>query len=159
MCPQLLAVLAGCDLVYLVTMLLESIRKFGLETRFFISSPISVFASISFLSRLHLLLIPYLLFPLNAISMMASVYMTLALAVERFPFELGHKINSFTSFDFEHISFRMTGQSKYVLGHITLTRYLAVYRPLDYSRMATDSSSHLRWIFSANSSKFGFIEN
>ena len=41
MCPQLLAVLAGCDLVYLVTMLLESIRKFGLETRFFISSPMS----------------------------------------------------------------------------------------------------------------------
>ena len=51
-----------------------------------------MFASISFLStpipRLHLLLIPYLLFPLNAISMMASVYMTLALAVERSPFEL-----------------------------------------------------------------------
>ena len=106
MCPQLLAVLAGCDLVYLVTMLLESIRKFGLETRFFISSPISVFASISFFSisfishhtsisffsRLHLLLIPYLLFLLNAISMMASVYMTLALAVERFPFELDQSV-------------------------------------------------------------------
>ena len=41
--------------------------------------------SISFFSRLHLLLIPHLLFPLNAISMMASVYMTLALAVERCP--------------------------------------------------------------------------
>ena len=118
LCPQLLAVLAGCDLVYLVTMLLESIRKFGLETRFSISPPPShtypclalyrltpqIFrppkvlclpplakslrknvdtSVISFLSRLHLLLIPHLLFPLNAISMMASVYMTLALAVER----------------------------------------------------------------------------
>ena len=93
MCPQLLAVLAGCDLVYLVTMLLESIRKFGLETRSFIpSSPISMFASISFFSRLHLLLIPYLFFPLNAISMMASVYMTLALAVERFPFQLDQSV-------------------------------------------------------------------
>ena len=99
--PQLLAVLAGCDLVYLVTMLLESIRKFGLETRSFISSfsiittfsinsfsiPLfsrpATFSTSFFLFRLHLLLIPHLLFPLNAISMMASVYMTLALAVER----------------------------------------------------------------------------
>ena len=53
---QLLAVLAGCDLVYLVTMLLESIRKFGLETRFFIFNPffVSPFSapdSISFSSQ------------------------------------------------------------------------------------------------------------
>ena len=78
---QLLAVLAGCDLVYLVTMLLESIRKFGLETRF--DSNHLLLVLLILLPRLHLLLIPNLLFPLNAISMMASVYMTLALAVER----------------------------------------------------------------------------
>ena len=78
---QLLAVLAGCDLVYLVTMLLESIRKFGLETRF--DSNHLLLVLLFLLPRLHLLLIPNLLFPLNAISMMASVYMTLALAVER----------------------------------------------------------------------------
>ena len=78
---QLLAVLAGCDLVYLVTMLLESIRKFGLETR--CGSNHLLLVLLFLLPRLHLLLIPNLLFPLNAISMMASVYMTLALAVER----------------------------------------------------------------------------
>ena len=57
--------LSAFDLIYLLTMLLEALRKFGLE------------------SDLHLLLLPHLLFPLNAISMMASIYMTVALAVER----------------------------------------------------------------------------
>ena len=36
-------------------------------------------------------------------------------------------------------------------------RYLAVYRPLDYSRMATDASSHLRWKFSFFVKKSVFI--
>ena len=45
------------------------------------------------LPRLHLLLIPNLLFPLNAISMMASVYMTLALAVERLTHSMRENIS------------------------------------------------------------------
>ena len=63
---QLLMVLVVFDLVYLITMMLESIRKFGLE------------------SELHTLLLPHLLYPLNAISMMGSIYMTMVVGMERY---------------------------------------------------------------------------
>ena len=54
------------DMVYLLTMVLESLRKFGFE------------------SNIHTMLFPYLLYPLNAISMMGSIYMTMAVGMERY---------------------------------------------------------------------------
>ena len=63
---QLLTVLVVYDMVYLLTMVLESLRKLGLE------------------SEIHTMLFPYLLYPLNAISMMGSIYMTLAVGMERY---------------------------------------------------------------------------
>jgi len=63
---QLLRVLACFDLVYLVTMILESMRKLGLET------------------WLHLVIFPQFLHPLNAIAMMGSIYLTVGVALERY---------------------------------------------------------------------------
>ena len=56
---KLLATLAVFDLVYLVTMLLESLRKLGLHHDY------------------HVILYPHLLHPLNSISLMCSIYMTI----------------------------------------------------------------------------------
>ena len=82
---QLLAVLASFDLLYLITMLLESMRKVGLET------------------EPQLLLFPYILYPLNSIAMTGSIFMTVGVATER---------------------------------------YIAVYHPLYYNKILTDTTSH-----------------
>ena len=63
---QLLVVLVMFDLVYLITTMLESMVKLGIE------------------SDIHTYLFPYLLYPLNAISMMGSIYMTMAVGLERY---------------------------------------------------------------------------
>ena len=52
---KLLAVLAVFDLIYLVTMMVDSMSKLGLE------------------NDLHILMFPYILHPLNSISMMCSI--------------------------------------------------------------------------------------
>ena len=62
---SLLLVLVINDILYLVTMLFDSISKLGMESFF------------------HTLLFPYFLFPLNSISMTSSIYMTMAVAMER----------------------------------------------------------------------------
>ena len=62
---QLLAVLCTFDMVYLLTMMLEAIRNLGLET------------------SVHVIIFSYLLYPLNAIAMMGSIYMTIVIGFER----------------------------------------------------------------------------
>ena len=84
---QLLTGLVIYDLVYLLTMMLGSLRKFGVQ------------------SDLHIVLFPYVLYPMNAISMMGSIYMTMAVGMER---------------------------------------YIAVYQPMEYSRVANDASAHTK---------------
>ena len=63
---KLIATLAIFDLIYLLTMLLESLRKLGLQT------------------NTHVILSPYFLYPLNSISLMCSIYMTIGITLERF---------------------------------------------------------------------------
>ena len=63
---QLLVVLVMYDLIYLLSMMLESLIKLGLD------------------SDIHTILFPYVLYPLNAISMMGSIYMTMAVGMERY---------------------------------------------------------------------------
>ena len=63
---HLLAVLAVFDPIYIVTMLLDSISKLGLE------------------NDLQILMFPHFLHPLNSISMMCSIYMTVEVAMERY---------------------------------------------------------------------------
>ena len=63
---KLIATLAIFDLIYLVTMLLESVTKLGLQTDY------------------QTLVTPYFLYPLNSISMMCSIYMTIVVTLERF---------------------------------------------------------------------------
>ena len=65
---HLLAALCLFDMIYLITMLLEALRNLGLGT------------------TTHTITIPSFLYPLNAIMMMASIYMTLVIGLER----LGH---------------------------------------------------------------------
>ena len=62
---QLLAVLCTFDMIYLLTMLLESVRNLGLET------------------SVHIIIFSYFLYPLNAIAMMSSIYMTIVIGFER----------------------------------------------------------------------------
>ena len=69
---QLLAVLCTFDMIYLLTMMLEAIRNLGLET------------------SVHVIIFSYLLYPLNAIAMMGSIYMTIVIGFERY---LLHKSN------------------------------------------------------------------
>ena len=82
---QLLTGLVVFDLVYLFTMMLEALRKIGVHF------------------DIQVILFPHILYPMNAISMMCSIYMTMAIGMER---------------------------------------YLAVYRPMEYSRMVNDASTH-----------------
>ena len=63
---KLIATLAIFDLIYLLTMLLESLRKLGLQ------------------SNTHVMMSPYFLYPLNSISLMCSIYMTIGISLERF---------------------------------------------------------------------------
>ena len=81
---QLLAVLASFDLLYLITMFLESMRILGCETDF------------------HIFMFPYFLYPINFIAMTGSIFMTVGAAPER---------------------------------------YIAVYYPLYYNKILTDTSS------------------
>ena len=63
---KLLAILAVFDLVYLVTMMMDSLRDLGLH------------------SYIQTLMFPHFIFPLNSISLMCSIYMTLIVALERY---------------------------------------------------------------------------
>ena len=63
---QLLVVLVTYDMIYLITTLLESMVKLGFEY------------------DIHTYIFPYLVYPLNAISMMGSIYMTMAVGFERY---------------------------------------------------------------------------
>ena len=63
---KLIATLAIFDLIYLMTMLLESLKKLGLQT------------------DTHIIISPYFLYPLNSISLMCSIYMTIGITLERF---------------------------------------------------------------------------
>ena len=63
---QLLVVLVMYDLIYLITTMIESTTKLGVE------------------HEAHTFLFPYLLYPLNAMSMMGSIYMTMAVGLERY---------------------------------------------------------------------------
>ena len=63
---QLLVVLASYDMIYLVSMFLESMRRIGLET------------------DLHIFLFPYFLYPLNFIALTGSIFMTVGVATERY---------------------------------------------------------------------------
>ena len=63
---KLLAILAVFDLVYLVTMMMDSLRDLGLH------------------SYIQTVMFPHFIFPLNSISLMCSIYMTLIVALERY---------------------------------------------------------------------------
>jgi hypothetical protein len=63
---KLLAILAVFDLIYLFTMVIDSLSKLGLK------------------NNLHILMFPHFLHPLNSISMMCSIYMTVGVALERY---------------------------------------------------------------------------
>ena len=63
---KLLAILAVFDLVYLVTMMMDSLRDLGLHSYF------------------QTLMFPHFIYPLNSISLMCSIYMTLIVALERY---------------------------------------------------------------------------
>ena len=89
-CPQLLAALASFDLTYLLTMLLEGLRRLGLET------------------RLHIQLFPFLLYPLNAIAMTGSIFMTVPPPA---PLYSGPQVG------------------------VAVERYIAVYHPLYYNKV------------------------
>ena len=65
---HLLAALCLFDMIYLITMMLEALRNLGLE------------------SSAHTIIFPSFLYPLNAIIMMASIYMTLVIGLERLGF-------------------------------------------------------------------------
>ena len=62
---QLLAMLCTFDMVYLLTMFLEALRNLGLET------------------PTHIIVFSYFLYPVNAIAMMGSIYMTMVVGLER----------------------------------------------------------------------------
>ena len=62
---HLLAVLCLFDLLYLFTMMLEALRNLGFE------------------SSAHTIIFSSFLYPLNAICLMASIYMTLVIGLER----------------------------------------------------------------------------
>ena len=62
---HLLAALCLFDMIYLFTMMLEALRNLGLE------------------SSTHTIIFPSFLYPINAIIMMASIYMTLVIGLER----------------------------------------------------------------------------
>ena len=63
---QLLVVLVIYDLIYLLTMMMDSMTKLGIEP------------------EIHALIAPYTFYPMNAISMMGSIYMTMAVGMERY---------------------------------------------------------------------------
>ena len=48
----------------------------------FLTSILTLRLSLSF--RLHIILFPYLLYPFNQIAFMASIFMTIAIGLERF---------------------------------------------------------------------------
>ena len=89
---QLLAVLAVFDLIYLLTMMLDSFSKIGMENNF------------------QILMFPYFLHPLNSISMMCSIYMTVGVAMERYtavyhPMEYNRRQQDTTSYMHHIITF------------------------------------------------------
>ena len=61
-----IATLAIFDLIYLMTMMLETIKKLG------------------FHHDVHVLMYPHFLHPLNSISLMCSIYMTVGKSLESF---------------------------------------------------------------------------
>ena len=133
---QLLVVLVMYDLVYLVTMMLGSLIKLGVE------------------SDIHTMLFPYILYPLNAISMMGSIYMTMAVGLERY-IAVYHPIEySIVANDASSHTRRL---SKYVLPItifaivFNLPKFLesqVVYRDEDIYMEVTDlrmSTSYVTW--------------
>merc|ERR1712080_309202 len=75
---DLLIALAVFDLIFLVTMITESIRN-NFEPRF--GSPNTVSG---ILTQIHHHLFPHLIFPLMNILLTCSVYMTVSISVERY---------------------------------------------------------------------------
>ena len=67
-------------LVYLLTMLLEALRNLGLET------------------AAHIILFSHFLYPLNAIAMMGSIYMTMVVGLERSEVKQTENVLLVTSF-------------------------------------------------------------
>ena len=63
---QLLGILASFDLVYLITIFIESIRMLGYQT------------------NVHVLLFPYFLYPVSFIAMSCSTFSTISVALERY---------------------------------------------------------------------------
>ena len=99
---KLLAILAVFDLVYLVTMMMDSLRDLGFHSYF------------------QTLMFPHFIYPLNSISLMCSIYMTLIVALERY----------------------MAGIYRYQPASTRLLQSLIlVYNPLDYNRRQQDSTA------------------
>ena len=63
---QLLVVLVIYDLIYLLTTMMDSMAKIGIAP------------------EIHAIIAPYTFYPMNAIAMMGSIYMTMAVGMERY---------------------------------------------------------------------------
>ena len=80
------------DLIYILTMMIDSFSKLGLENNF------------------QILIFPYFLHPLNSISMMCCIYMTVGVAMERYtavyhPLEYNRRQQDTTSYTHHIITF------------------------------------------------------
>ena len=102
---QLLAVLATYDLLYLITMLLESLRRLGLE------------------SYPQILLFPYILHPFNSIAMTGSIFMTVGVATERY-------VAVYSPHEYHKILSDSTTHTKHLLTYlIPITLFAVIFLP------------------------------
>ena len=76
-------------------------------------------SQVQLVSDVHMLLYPYLLYPLQAISLSASIFMTVAIALERY------------------IAISQPFNHRYVMIYMVLDMFWPVFNVLNYIKMLT----------------------